>query len=67
MRTGLLQLPSVILPTITVPADVAPPGELVAISLGVVIGLGCLGVVIIVACVLVIRAIKKSNTPKNDV
>jgi len=70
MKNRSLQLSGVVLLTIllrqTVPADVALPLDVIAISLGAVIGLGCLGAVIIIACIVVIRAIKKSNTPKND-
>lgn len=67
MKTELVQLLSVIL-TIFIPADVAPPGEFVAaVSVGLLLGLACLGAVIITACILVIRAIKKSHAPKNDV
>jgi hypothetical protein len=67
MEAELLQRLGLVLPSTALPADVAPPVDVVAISLGVVIALGCLGVVVIVASVLVIRAIKKSHAAKTDV
>jgi hypothetical protein len=55
---------NVILPKLIVPLDVAPPPVTVAaLGLGVLFTIGC-GVVIIVAVsVLVIRALRKKNTP----
>jgi len=70
MKNGFLRLASVILifvlPQQIVPADVAPPGAVVAISLIALIGLGLLVTVIVIVSFLVIRAIRKNRTRKDD-
>lgn len=70
MKTAFLQALSVvpisILSEQVAPADVAPPGALVALSLGVLIGLGLLVAAIVFVSILVIRAIKKKQTSKKD-
>jgi len=69
MNTTFLQLMGAtlvsMLPKQGVPADVAPPPEAVAVvSLGVLLGLGCLVVAIVGVSFFVIRAIRKNRTPK---
>lgn len=69
MKTTFLQLAGVtlvsVLPKQGVPADVAPPpGAVAVLSLGVLLGLGCLVVVIVGVSFFVIRAIRKNRTPK---
>lgn len=71
MKSGFLTLlgvlPISVLTRLVVPADVAPPGALLVLSLGVIIVLGLLVAVIVLVSFLVIRAIKKKNrTPKDD-
>jgi hypothetical protein len=71
MKTDLLQILDGILTTISpqqvVPADVAPPGGLIVLSLGVIIALCLLVSFIVLISVLAIRAIKKKNNPKDGV
>ena len=56
-----------VVPGQAVRADIAPPtGLIVAVSLGAVIGLGILVSGVVLVSVLVIRAIKKKTTPKDD-
>lgn len=63
MPIGLLQLLNVILFLTLPPRDAVPPGAVAVLGLGVLLALGC-GVALIVAVsVVVIRAIKKKNTP----
>jgi predicted membrane protein len=66
MEAGFLQLLSVLLslPAHIVHADVAPPVSVFALLGGAVIGLGLLVVITVVVSIVVIRAIKKKNTPK---
>ncbi len=69
MKKGLLQLLSVI-PVFILPqvrADVAPPGGLIVLSLGLLVALGCIVVIVIAVLVVVIRAIRKSHTRKDNV
>lgn len=50
------------------PADVAPPpGQILALSIGVLIILGLLVATIIIGAILVIRAIKKNRSNKDNV
>jgi hypothetical protein len=70
MKTGFLRLFGIILvctlPERGVRADVAPPVEVAAaVSLGAVLALCLVVLVIAVASFFVIRAIKKSHTPKD--
>ncbi len=69
MKTTFLQLVGVIPVFVLLkqvwPADVAPPpGEVVTVSLGILIALGLIVVVIVGISFLVIRAIKKNHTRK---
>lgn len=71
MKTGFLRLLGVILisvlPMQAVHADVAPSGGAVAaLSLVALIALGVFVAVIVLVSFLVIRAIKKKHTPKDD-
>jgi len=63
MKTDFLQFLGVFL--IVVPADVAPPGGLVALSLVAMIGLCLLVSTVVLVSVLAIRAIREKNTPKD--
>jgi hypothetical protein len=63
MNATFLQLMGATL--ISVLPDVAPPPEAVAVvSLGVLLGLGCLVVAIVGVSFFVIRAIRKNRTPR---
>ena len=66
MEAGFLQLLSVLLSLLVqiVHADVAPPIGVFALLGGAVIGLGLLVVIIVIISIVVIRAIKKRNTPQ---
>lgn len=68
MKTTFLQLVGailVVIPKQGVPADVAPPpGAVAVLSLGILLGLGCLVVVIVGVSFFVIRAIKKNRARK---
>ncbi len=69
MKKGFLQLVSVI-PIFGLPqvrADVAPPGGLIVLSLGLLVALGCIVVIIVAVLVVVIRAIRKNHTRKDNV
>ncbi len=70
METEFLHLLSAMIaamPELAVLADAAPPGELIiGMAVAAIIGLGLFVAVIVVISVLVIRAIKKSRTPKTD-
>ena len=71
MKTTFLQLVGVIPVSVLlrqgVPADVAPPpGTIAVLSLGVLLALGLFVVLIVFVSFLVIRAIKKNNTRKDD-
>ncbi len=71
MKTTFLQLVGVIPISVlfkqVVPADIAPPpGVFVVAGLGILIVLGLVVAVIVLISVLVIRALKKNNTRKDD-
>ncbi len=69
MKKGVSQLLSVI-PVFILPqvrADVAPPGGLIVLSLGLLVALGCIVVIIVAVLVVVIRAIRKNHTHKDNV
>lgn len=63
METGFLRMMALVPPT-----DVAPPPvvPIVGITAGVIAALCCLVVVVGVVAFLVIRAIKKNRTPKEN-
>lgn len=66
MNIGFLQLVS-FMPQQIVPADVAPPPETIAaVSIGILVMLGLVVATIVIVSVLVIRAIRKKNTPKDN-
>jgi hypothetical protein len=69
MKTGFLRLLGIILicalPAQVARADVAPPVEIVAVPLALIIGLCLVVLIIAVASFFVIRAIKKSHPPKD--
>ncbi len=72
MKGVLLQLwgsiPVSVLLRQGVPADVAPPpGQVAALAVGVLIVLGLLVAVVVIVSFLVIRAIRKKHTPKDNV
>ncbi len=69
MKKGFLQLVSAI-PIFILPqvhTDVAPPGGLIVLSLGLLVALGCIVVIVVAVLVLVIRAMRKSHMHKDDV
>jgi predicted outer membrane lipoprotein len=69
MKTNFVRLLGIILacalPSQVVRADVAPPVEPAVVATGGVIGLCLVVLVIAAASFFVIRAIKKSHTPKD--
>ena len=69
MKTGFLRLIGILLacalPEKIVRADVAPPVEIVAVPLAGMAGICLVVLIVAVASFFVIRAIKKSQTPKN--
>jgi hypothetical protein len=68
MKTNFMRLLGIVLacalPGQVVRADVAPPVELVVVPLAGIIGLCLIVLIIAVASIFIIRAIKKSQTPK---
>jgi hypothetical protein len=71
MKTDFLRLlcviPISVLPTQVVHADVAPPvEEAIILPLAAVIALGLFVAIIVLVSFLVIMAIKKKHTPKED-